>query len=265
MGSRRGDPAGWVRDGKAVWLARLPALGSDRWIFRRGIPAGVSYRHGEVAELLHDAPLVFLFPTVQTIELDCMTELKGPYDYEQNCGTIPTAEAQALADLHELQWVRELRLRRANLPRPQWDAILTSPHLKRLAVLDLGGSHIPVESLSTLLGSPSASCLKILRLTGELFLAESDAGGYSTQTYDRVQASVSDEMVAILAESPRLAGLLELDLSGNCLNRVAVDSLRASPHLPRDLRLRVGPRATQDPLNAESLRLLRERFPQVEG
>jgi uncharacterized protein (TIGR02996 family) len=250
--------AAWLGAGRAVWTAHLPTV-SGTWLFERGIPEGTSFSGDEpVARFVRESPAVFSVPTVRTITLDCKLRMSISRNADAP-GEVPEDVIRALAELPELQRVCTLRIESASLSTSQWRALVHSPHLIRLSHLMLDGSPLSDAAVTTLINSPVAPRLKLLSLAAKDY---DYADWYSGMAFDYIQC-VGDQGVALLAAAPALAGLHTLDLRYTRLERPAVESLLASRHLPRNLRLLVRAGFTRDALDEESLRQLRVRFDQV--
>jgi uncharacterized protein (TIGR02996 family) len=100
-----------------------------------------------------------------------------------------------------LRWapLQELKLLRINQTHEGPERVARAPQLVRFRRLDLNGSHLGDQSLSTILSSPHLRGMRTL-LLGETGLERNSIGSLS---------------------NPALAGLVDLDLSGNfLLNRI---------------------------------------------
>lgn len=276
------DEPGWLREGKAAWLAKLPALEGNPWVFRLGIPTGVSYADdsgknrthptglpsgpiqtvatGPVTKLIRDVSRVFSIPSVQEITLDCKVIQRTDIDWREDLGPISDAEIQVLANMRELEQVTALHLNNADLSLSQWHKLLSSPHLTGVSLLDLEGSPLSDETISVMIGPPLGRQLKVLCLAGAGFSYYDP--GYGGEWGDMVR-TIRSTSVALLAAASSLAGLQILDLSGNKLGKSEMEVLLASPYLSRNLRLVIHPGFVDQKLDPDDLRRLCTRFLEV--
>jgi uncharacterized protein (TIGR02996 family) len=98
-------------------------------------------------------------------------------------------------------------------------ALVTSPHLARLASLDLGlNRRLGDAGALGLAGSPHLKNLTALNLAG---------------------CEITDAGAEALAAAPHLANLTDLDLSFNPISEVGLQALAESPHLKRLTRIGV--------------------------
>jgi carbon storage regulator CsrA len=114
-------------------------------------------------------------------------------------------------------------------------ALLASPYLGRLAVLEVGSHNLGDEEALRLAASPHLANLSALVLRDNLIGA---AGALA------------------LARSPHLAGLTALDLTGNRVGAAGAFALATSPHLTGLTRLDIGGNG----VGQESAEALRARF-----
>jgi uncharacterized protein (TIGR02996 family) len=146
--------------------------------------------------------------TVRTLAEGRFTALRELQLFQ--CGLGDEA-AQVLASCPSLQRLRTLELPTSRITGTGVSALLASPYLKKLAVLDL--SQNSVRQLDpVLLGGAQASSLRVLDLTSW-------------------RKSGAD--VATLAGCPALRGLIWLNLESNKLNDQAVQALSRTTGLPR--------------------------------
>jgi uncharacterized protein (TIGR02996 family) len=278
-GQQQPTPDGAV---SAAWLAVLPPLNEGNkylehgWIYRRGIPEGVSYGlldvsarnitqgvggpplqtefTGPVAQLLLDAARVFSVPTIREVALDCKEYVGDDYDKGgrplEDRGRLALKELQALADLLALEQLERLALQHAagGLTQEGLQVVLTSPHLTRLKFLNLDGSEVLAETLQVLVESPLAPLLTNLHLRAGIF-------GYLRTP----KVCINGAGVTVLVRAPSLVRLEALDLCGNQLGDAEADALINSPHLPQLRHLNI----TDHSISEARLQRLRERFRNV--
>lgn len=129
-------------------------------------------------------------------------------------GATSLAGARFLAHLEELGLVN-CRLGDAGL-----QSLVSSPHFRCPALLDVGTNKIGPAGLAALLAAPGLERLAVL-----------DAGSNS----------LDDTAMAALASSPRLANLLVLDVGSNPrIGPAGAAALASSPHLSRLASLKMG-------------------------
>ncbi len=133
--------------------------------------------------------------------------------------------------------LRRLRVVRPALPYPNNAVALlaASPHLARLAEVDLSGQALSDRDATLLAGSPHAAGLRSLVLRNN---------------------QLGDAGAAALAGSPHLGGLITLDLGGNRVGAAGARALASSPHLLCLRRLRL----SGNPLGPTGTAALRARF-----
>jgi uncharacterized protein (TIGR02996 family) len=124
--------------------------------------------------------------------------------------------AQALATSPTFANLTSLDLRDNNLADAAISAITASPHWTKLRELRLGSNKVRTKGIEALVQWPGLERLNLLDLW--------------------VNYGVADAGAKLLAESPRTANLLHLDLGYTTLTAKGVLSLAKSPHLKR-LRL----------------------------
>jgi uncharacterized protein (TIGR02996 family) len=151
-----------------------------------------------------------------------------------------------LADSPRLRLVTELLGANSGFGPRRFAALFRSPHLTRLASIDLFEDVLGVEGLRALVASPSP-----FRLAG---LTLNAAMSYQDGESDEVR-----ECVALLASSPRFAGLADLRLYYNGIPEAALETLIASQHLSPTLTLEFEEGEWEPP--EELAERLRERFP----
>jgi uncharacterized protein (TIGR02996 family) len=121
--------------------------------------------------------------------------------------------AQALARLPFLSHLRELDLTNCALGDSGLKAVVSSSHFRCPALLDMGHNRIGRAGMRALLRALDLERLVVLEARSN---------------------SLDDKAVAELAGSPRLAGLLHLDISKNAkVGPAGAEALAASPHLKR--------------------------------
>jgi uncharacterized protein (TIGR02996 family) len=280
--TRRGQQPTSEGAGAAAWSAVLPPLNAGNkdlqcsWIYRRGIPEGVSYGPldvsarnytqgpggppvqasftGPVAQFLLDAAGVFSVPTIREVAADCKEIVD--YDYDKHYrpleerGDIAQEDLQSLANLPELAQLDRLALQHAALTPTGLQVLLASPHLTRLKSLNLNGSAVSEDVLQVLVDSPIAQHLETLQLHGGIF-------GYLKEP----RVCIPGRGVAVLPVASSLARLETLDLGGNQLGDAEADALINAAHLPRLCHLDV----TGHTISEDRLQRLRERFHDVTG
>jgi uncharacterized protein (TIGR02996 family) len=163
------------------------------------------------------------------------------FDYED-------VDAVGLAGVVQLSQVRRLAFREDALDRPGLETLLGSPHLARLAHLQLGGhrQRLRGEAVEVLEASPLAPTLR------GLGLAATDAGpevvGALSRTtrfrcleiLDLSRNNLDRASVGGLATWATLAGVTDLNLELARLNARDVAILATSPHLRRLRKLNLG-------------------------
>jgi uncharacterized protein (TIGR02996 family) len=130
--------------------------------------------------------------------------------------SIPLGSALAdLAARPQLEQLTRLRVRGTDGSLAAFPALVASPHLDRLVELTVLGMDVRASSETSFRTALDRWRLPALR---RLTL---------------VRNVITAELVARLAESPRLAGLTSLDLQGNLFSDAGARSLARSPHLTR--------------------------------
>jgi len=169
--------------------------------------------------------------------------------------------AKLLAAAPFLAHLQELALTYCGLGAAGIEALISGPHFRCPALLEVGSNALGMAGLRTLLAAPGLEEVVVLELHNN---------------------GLDDAAIAGLVGSPRLAGLLALDLCGNPIGPAGVEALASSPHLGRlaslDLRCdgsgEAGARALLasphlrrlylsvlgDGLSPETLNALRERY-----
>jgi uncharacterized protein (TIGR02996 family) len=177
---------------RRAWTAPLATLGAE-FTFRRGIPDAVAV---DAATFLRRGE-----------ELFDNTQAGGRSFVRQVLLREPARVAPQLAECPLLAGVEELSLCQGGLGNGGVELLVRSPHLGAVRVLDLGFNGLGDAGVRAL---ARASTLPRLQ-----FLALNDNG------------PITGDGAAELADSPFLAGLLELDLSGNEVPEAGVRSIAA--------------------------------------
>ena len=127
--------------------------------------------------------------------------------------TIGVKGTQALANAALLANLTSINLQNNNIPDGGVQAIISSPHWTKLRELYLGMNNIGAKGITSLVGWPGLDRLNLLHLW--------------------LNKSIGEEGAQLLAESPRVANLLHLDLGYTTLTAKGLVMLGKSPHLTR--------------------------------
>jgi uncharacterized protein (TIGR02996 family) len=171
------------------WAGPLAEL-CERWEFHRGF---VEVVHAHADTFLARAPEFFRLAPVRLLRLLYL-------------------DSDRMAALAQSPWLSRLAVLEAkgNYRHAGFRALCASPHLDRLAGLDVTGTTIGRDGLAALLESPSLSRLTHLHLGG---------------------TGIGSDGVQQLARSAKCRHLVALDLRVNDLGPRAVRALGRSPHL----------------------------------
>ena len=191
---------------RPVWTAPLSNLGA-RFQFRRGLPDSVSL---DAAAFLSRGE-----------ELFDNTQVRSGRSFVRRIRLEePARVLAALVHASIVNQIVELDLSECDLGNGGASALAGSPHLSRLNSLSLGHNRLGDAGVFALVRATSLAHLEILELN--------DNG------------LIGHEGVASLAGSPVLAGLVELDLTGNEVNELAIRALVRGPAMRNLMRLRLG-------------------------
>ena len=182
-----------------AWTARLGGLAAGVE-FRRGVPDAVTV--GGDTFLAHGADLFRLAPVVRRVRL---TDAGRVMDRLAQCAT--------------LSRVRELDLFGNDLGTGGVEQLVQSPYLGGLDALDLGFNGLDGAAVRALARASTLPNLKELALNDN--------------------RHITGDAVRLLADSPFLAGLRALDLSGNDVTDAGIRALVESRSLVRLAGLRL--------------------------
>jgi uncharacterized protein (TIGR02996 family) len=218
-----------LAENRRKWVQPLPGWARRQAVFRRGFVEEVS---GKASMFVKSAPALFRAAPVRRAWLT--------YTYRLNTTAIPDP---ALAACPYLERLTALKLGGGILGGGPIGAegvrtLVSSPHLTKLETLDLSANGIGTEGARALAESDALPALTDLDLSGD--------------RYSRTTNPVGDAGVALLAASPRLAGLRRLAVGSNGIGPAGAAVLAASPHLRGLVQLDL----TNNPLLGEGARAL---------
>jgi uncharacterized protein (TIGR02996 family) len=218
-------------DGRAALRQRERELLADyeqRFVqpLRKFAPHGIEIRRGFIEELRIDAQ-TFIEHASEIVELLpalCSLNLRKA-----------RKSLDELVHLPELQHVRFLDLRMADLGDAGIQKLLQSPHLRDIVELNLHGNSLSTKGVQALSVSDSLRNLRSLNLgANRLTVPACRALSMSPVLRDLQSLSLwstglNDKALARLAATDRLAGLTRLDVGSNRLSSTGIQTLANGP------------------------------------
>jgi len=250
-------------DGRAELRNRERELLADyeqRFVepLRRFAPHGIEIRRGFIEELRIDTQTFFEHASeiVSLLPALCSLNLRKA-----------RKSLDELVHLPELQRVRFLDLRMADLGDAGLRKLLESPHLRDLVELNLHGNSLSTKGVQALATSDSLRGLRSLKL-GANRLTVTACRALATspvlrdlQSLSLWSTGLSDKGIARLAETDRLSGLTRMDIGSNRISSTGIQTLANGPWNLQSLEAgyndRFGVEAAQFLANGESMRELR--------